>query len=560
MRKVHSLGLQMTGLFAASSLLIGCASSDTRSMADAGEAGGQRGTGGVSGVGGVTGGGGPASGGTTGAGAAGGRSGVGTGGNRDAGDSTGSPDAVTVDADGGSPPPPFTGPTVTGTVTVTRGAAMGHLAPGFAGLSFEKTHMTDGFFTASNAPLIALFKLLGPGIVRIGANDVDASTWVPAATPVAGGQTSHNIGTVEVDGLAAFLNAAGWKAIYGVSMRTAIQPSVDESVYVTNRLGASLHSIEIGNEINFFAANAVGTPTMQWASFEAAIHGALASIPLAGPAAAGAVTTFTVPFANAEGNRIILLTEHYYKGASSSNPTIAAMLALDPGVVSQSQALASAVQANQIRDGYRWGEMNSYSGHGAAGVSDVFAAALWGIDFMLTTAEYGAAGVNFHGGGQNMDNNVCTNGVASCTLPFRYSPILEVDSRVTGAAPLFYGMLLVSQAGVGDLLPTRVTAANVNFTAYSISLADGSTNVVLVNKDMTNGVDTSIDTGAAVAAANAVFLLAPSLSAKTGITFAGSEISAAGAWSPKVPYIVTATGHVVNLIVPPASAVVVHSR
>jgi hypothetical protein len=437
---------------------------------------------------------------------------------------------------------------------------MGHLAPGFAGFSFEKTHMTDSFFTAGNAPLIALFKLLGPGIVRIGANDVDASTWVPTATPVAGGQTSHNVGTVEVDALAAFLNAAGWKAIYGVSMRTAIQPSVDESVYVTNKLGASLHSIEIGNEINFFANNAVGTPTMQWAAFEAAIHGALGSIPLAGPAAAGAVTNFTVPFANAEGSKIILLTEHYYKGASSSNPTVAAMLALDPGVVTQSQALAAASQTNRIRDGYRWGEMNSYSGHGAAGVSDVFAAALWGIDFMLTTAEYGAAGVNFHGGGQNMDNNVCTNGAASCTLPFRYSPILEVDSRVTGPAPLFYGMLLVSQAGVGDMLPTRATAGNLNFTAYTISLADGSTNIVLVNKDVTNGVNASIDTGVPLSAATGVFLIAPSLGAKTGITFAGAEVSTAGAWAPNAPYTLPTSGRLVNLVVPPASAVVVHAR
>ena len=544
---------------------MGCASNET------GGVGGQQGSGGLSGAGGLTGnGGGTGSGGANGSGgaqgtggissAAGGQSGAGSGGNRDAGSSTGSPDAGMVDASGGSPPPPFTGPTVAGTVTVTRGNAMGHLAPGFAGFSFEKTHMTDGFFTAQNAPLIALFKLLGPGIVRIGANDVDASTWVPTATPVAGGQTSHSIGTVEVDSLAGFLTAAGWKAIYGVSMRTAIQPSVDESVYVTNKLGASLHSIEIGNEINFFANNAVGTPTMQWASFEAGIHGALASIPLAGPAAAGAVTNFTVPFANAEASKIILLTEHYYKGASSSNPTIAAMLALDPGVVSQSQALAAASGANRIRDGYRWGEMNSYSGHGAAGVSDVFAAALWGIDFMLTTAEYGAAGVNFHSGGQNMDNNVCANGVTSCTLPFRYSPILEVDSRVTGAAPLFYGMLLVSQAGVGDMLPTRAMAGNLNFTAYTISLADGSTNVVLVNKDVTNGVNATIDTGATLSAASGVFLLASSLSAKTGITFAGSEISTAGAWTPKAPYTLMTTGHLVNLVVPPASAVVVHAR
>jgi len=414
----------------------------------------------------------------------------------------------------------------------------------------------------SHNPLVRYFKLLGPGIVRIGANDVDNSTWVPTATPVVGGQTSHNIGTADVDALAAFLAATGWKAIYGVSMRTATQPSVDESAYVMSKLSGSgsLHSIEIGNEINFFANNAVGTPTMQWEVFEAAIHGALATLPLAGPAAAGAVTTFTVPFANTEANKIVLLTEHYYKGAAASNPTITQLLALDPGVVTQSQALLAAVQANHIADGFRWGEMNSYSGHGAAGVSDVFAAALWGVDFMLTTAEYGAVGVNFHSGGQNMDGNVCTNGVTSCTRPFRYSPIIEVDSQVTAAAPLFYGMLFVAQAGVGDMLPTRVTAGSVNFTAYSIALVDGSTNIALVNKDATNGVNASIDVGASVSAATAMYLQAPSLAATTGVTLAGAGVAPTGAWTPKAPYRLPASGNVVTLVVPPGTAVLVHAR
>ncbi len=365
--------------------------------------------------------------------------------------------------DGG---PAFLGPTVNGTVTINRATTMGHLSAGFAGFSFEKTHMTDGFFTATNAPLIALFKLLGPGLVRIGANDVDNSTWVAPALPVAGGSTSFNVGTADVDALAAFLRATGWKTIYGVSMRTAIAPSVAESVYATSKLGGSLDSIEIGNEINFFANNAVGTPVMQWESFQTAIHGAVPNTPLAGPAAAGAVTDFTVPFADTDGSKLVLLTEHYYKGAASSNPTIADILALDPTVGAQSQALFSAAQTNRIIRGFRWGEMNSYSGHGVAGVSDVYASALWSLDFMLTTAEYGATGVNFHNGGQNMDGNVCTNGPASCTKPFRYSPIDEVNSQVTSAAPLFYGMLLVSRAGVGNMLATTAQAGNLNFTSF----------------------------------------------------------------------------------------------
>jgi len=454
------------------------------------------------------------------------------------------------------PPPAFSGPVTAGTVTVTRGTTKGHLGPAFAGLSFEKTHMSDNFFSPNNAPLIALFKLLGPSSIRIGANDVDACTWVPTATPVAGGKTSTQIGTVEVDALTGFLAATGWKAIYGVSMRTATAPSVAEASYAFSKLGASLDSLEIGNEINFFAGN----PTQTWETFEAPIHAATPTLPLAGPAAAGDASGFVVPFANAEGKKLVLLTDHYYIGAASSNPTIANMLKLDPNVVTYSQTLANAAKTNNVARGFRWGEMNSYSGHGAAGVSDVYASALWGIDFMLTTAGNGAAGVNFHGGGQNMDGNSCSGDASTCTKPFKYSPIDEVNSQVTAAAPLFYGMLLVSQAGTGDMLQTRASAGNLNFTAYSIQLGDGSTNVVLVNKDATNGVNASVDLGAPVSAATGVYLQAPALTSTTGVTFSGAGITAAGAWSPKPPYSLSASGNQVTVVVPPATAILVHAR
>ncbi len=456
--------------------------------------------------------------------------------------------------------PSFTGPPTAGTVTVDRGQMMGRLSPGFAGFSFEKTHMTDRFFTGTNDPLIAMFELLGPGIVRIGANDVDVATWVPAAQPLSGGNTSYNVGTADVDALAAFLCATGWKAIYGVSMTTPIAPSEAESVYVANKLGGSLDSIEIGNEINYFANNAMGSPIMQWEPFEAAIHGALPNLPLAGPAAAGPVTDFAVQFANTVRTKIVLLTQHYYKGAASSDPAIADLLTIDPTVATQSQALSAAVQANKISEGFRWGEMNSYSGHGAAGVSDVYASALWSLDFMFTAAEYGSNGVNFHGGGQNMDGNVCSSGAASCTKPFLYSPIDEINSQVTAAAPLFYGMLLVSRAGVGNMFATTATAGALNFTGYSVAQADGSINVILVNKDATNGVNAAVDTGAAVTAADATYLQGPSLDATTGVTFAGAGVTPAGDWVPQPPFALATSGNVVAVLVPPASAVIVHAR
>jgi hypothetical protein len=460
--------------------------------------------------------------------------------------------------DGG---PAYSGPTVSGTVTVARGTSMGHLGAGFAGFSFEKTHITDGFFTASNAPLIALFKLLGPGVMRIGANDVDNTTWQPAAMPVPGGTTSPDVGTADVDALAAFLSAAGWKTIYGVNMKTSTAAAAAaEATYVSAQLGANLSAFEIGNEINYYAGAYATVTRPKWESFADAIHAAVPNAPLAGPAALAAAS-YSATFATDEASRIVLLTHHYYRGsATGGNATLANLLAADPAVVSQSQALSTAASSNLIRDGFRWGEMNSYSSHGAAGASDVLGSALWSIDFMLTTAEYGSNGVNFHGGGQNMDNNPCDAGPTSCTRPFRYSPIDEVNSRVTAAAPLFYGMLFVSRAGVGNMLSTAASAGSLNFSAYAIAQSDGSTNIALVNKDAASGVNASVDVGMAVTTASAMYLQGPSLSATTGVTLAGGSVAADGTWTPNPPYALSAKGNVVTVLVPPASAALVHAQ
>jgi hypothetical protein len=266
-----------------------------------------------------------------------------------------------------------------------------------------------------------------------------------------------------------------------------------------------------------------------------------------------------MPFIQGEASQIGLVTHHYYRGtAGTATATLANLLAADPALVSQSQAMATSVASNAIAGGYRWGEMNSYSSHGQAGVSDTLASALWGVNFMLTTAQYGCAGVNFHGGGQNMDGNVCPNGAASCDRPFRYSPILEIDSRVTAAAPLFYGMLLVAQAGTGGMWATTAAAGTLNFKAYTIAPADGSTRVVLVNSDGTSGVNATVDVGGgAVSSASAVYLRGPSLTATTGVTLAGAPVTPQGAWTPQPFYALAHAGNRITLPGPAASAVLI---
>ena len=547
-------GGQQSELAGASSIGAGSAGAPAAAAAGAdstGVAGGN--TGGFGGAGGPGGTGGAA--GTIGSGGA-----IGTGGSGGTIGTGGSGGATHVGgASTSGDPPPLTGTVVAGTVKVTRSTVVGNLAPGFAGFSFEKTHLTDGFFSADHAALIAMFKLLGPGVVRIGADDVNISVWTPSATFVKPGTTSGKIGSAEVDALADFLKATGWKTIYAVNMRGASTPqtAVTELTYVIAKLGASLAAIEIGNELNLYGLSNVESV---WHSYAAAIHSAFPTAVVAGPGAYLDIN-FATPFIKGEASQIGLVTHHYYRGtAGTSAATLANLLNADPTVVSQSQALANSARTNNIAGGYRWGEMNSYSSHGQAGVSDALASALWGINFMLTTAQYGCVGVNFHGGGQNMDGNVCPTNAASCDRPFRYSPILEIDSRVTAAAPLYYGMLLVSQLGAGSMLGTTASAGNVNFKAYAISPSDGSTRMVLVNTDASSSVNASVDLGAAVSTASAVYLRGPSLTATTGVTLAEATVTPQGGWVPKPPYALKHAGNVITVPLPPASAVLVSAN
>lgn len=451
---------------------------------------------------------------------------------------------------------PYTGPTASATISVARGTTVGRLAPNYAGFSFEKSHLTDNFFTGTNAPLIALFKLLGSGgSLRLGGHDVDSRHWRATATPAAAGQTSTYVGTADVDALAAFLDATGWKVIYGLNLQseTTADDDVAEATYVSQKTGANLHSFEIGNE---WGSNL----EPRWETFAAAIKSAVPSAREAGPGACCG-TGFPLSFAKTEAGKVTLLTYHHYVGAAASaNATAATLLGPDNGLISDTKALAAAAAVNNIPEGFRWGEINSFSGHGKAGVSNAYVSALWGIDDMLVSAQNGATGVNYHGGGQNMDGNNCPNGPSSCGLPFYYSPITESNSQVTGAAPLFYAMLFISRAGTGAMFKTSGSTGGLNVSSYAIGQADGSTNIVLLNKDTTVGLSARVDVGAAVVSATAIYLQGPSLSATTGVTLAGSGISSTGVWAPKPAYALTAEGNVVTVIVPPASAALIHSQ
>jgi len=121
-------------------------------------------------------------------------------------------------------------------------------------------------------------------------------------------------------------------------------------------------------------------------------------------------------------------------------------------------------------------------------------------------------------------------------------------------------MLLFYLAGQGPMVSTTATTSNPNFTAYAIK-ADGWTSVVLDNKNAASGVNATVNLGAAVSSASAIYLQGtPSGSLTAGaadVTLAGAQISTAGAWNRNPPYIQTTSGNTVSVYIPPASAALV---
>src|ERR1700749_3079602 len=62
-------------------------------------------------------------------------------------------------------------------ITVDRAGPAATLGPDFVGFSYEKSALSRGFFVESNKRLVDLFHRLGPGILRLGGNSVDRTSW-----------------------------------------------------------------------------------------------------------------------------------------------------------------------------------------------------------------------------------------------------------------------------------------------------------------------------------------------------------------------------------------------
>ena len=418
----------------------------------------------------------------------------------------------------------------------------------FTGLSYESAQLGNpSFFSGENTQLAGFIQGLGKsGVLRIGGNTSEYCYWAPSndktnpesmgsdkTNPIAfeltvgpdKGQKAPaavNITPQAIRNLRDFLDACGWKLIYGLNMGTGTpEAAAEEAAFVMETIGADrLIAFQLCNEPDLFFRNKIRKPDYnaeqfgnEWKHFFDVIRAKVPKALFAGPDTAYN-NEWLVPFAKRFKNEAVFLSQHYYAEGPPTDPsmTIERLLSPNPKLEAEFEGMRNTMHNSGLP--FRLAETNSCYQGGKQGVSDTFASALWGADLMYQLAAAGGMGINFHGGGYGW-----------------YTPIAGSKEDGFLARPIYYGMLLFAQAGAGQLVESSFDSGASLLTAYGLRGDDGAMKVAVFNKNLDRGVKLTIDAGVRAQSASALRLHAPRVDDTTDVTFGGSIVGENGSWA-----------------------------
>jgi hypothetical protein len=322
-------------------------------------------------------------------------------------------------------------------------------------------------------------------------------------------------------------------------------------------LGPKLHSIECGNEPDQWAGKGLAPAGFDYAQYHprwAACADAVGDSRIAGPDTAGTSSSWAASLAADEGARMNMLTVHQY--AAGPDITIDKMLA-PAQITSQLDAVAgNLAAARQAGLPMRVDEANSAYSGGVDGVSNVYASALWVIDYGLSMAQAGLQGVNIHGG-LGVCNAPIWNGKFQRYTPICASSTAYELAQVYRVMPIYYGIWMARQMGPGRFLPVTVSSGT-DLSAYAVRGDDGHTRVALVQKDPTTAapVHVTLAVGRGDRTAEVLHLTGDALDG-VAATVQGAAVDAAGRLAPGRPDTARVTKGTLTLDVPSGSATIV---
>lgn len=392
---------------------------------------------------------------------------------------------------------------------------------GSSGETTEEGEYALGRPGSPNTGFFHFMRDLGPGILRLGGNSQDNSCWDPQQAPHPDAcKAVLNAGDLKLFSTAS--EGSGWKLILGVNLKQNSPSWALKEVtqgFAREIRPQQILGLEIGNEPDLFSRTPLRLKAYSpedhakdfLAYFDAFAKNPVARrYPVMGPATCCAWRNARDLGAFIDGvgaKNLKLITVHNYSKTTCGGKTVTIAQLLDPALMDhfnqQAHALVAAAQSRGRP--IAMAETNSASCGGMPGVSNAFAAAVWGLDYMFSLAQNGFRSVNFHmsyrpGGGSS------------------YNPIDTFSgSGAQGyrnvAEPLYYAMYLFAHNASGERLAPASISTNANIRAYAVSACAGcEVKVFVINKDLSAAGEVRVHISVPMGKASLLLLQAPSLS------------------------------------------------
>ena len=247
---------------------------------------------------------------------------------------------------------------------------------------------------------------------------------------------------------------------------------------------------QIGNEPDLFGENGARPADYDYAQYKADYAAYLAAITASGvlagvtPRVQGAAwcsprwNASWLDYTQAFKASLSSLSFHTYSQTACHGNTHSSV----PGLLSNNitarfaaEVAAPLAAARAAGIPFKIGEGNSVSCGGRAGVSDVFASALWAMDILFTAADLGLQRWNFHG---------------MPAGPYSAIAYANASTNAPSVRPLFYGLLAFAAAtgsaggSASVLAAATVASSNEYIRCWSVwDAAANATRVVVLHKD-----------------------------------------------------------------------------
>ena len=414
----------------------------------------------------------------------------------------------------------------TTTVSVLSEKTIGTIPANFIGLSYEKSAVTENHFRPDNLVLVNLHKNLGSGVLRFGGNKVELTQWsreTPKEKPAKGIFVAT---TSDMDKFYAFIKSVDWKVIHAVNLASN-KPEVfsDEINYAVKIGGNSIMGFEIGNEPDHYDKDTKKLREKGYAypQYKSELEKAQSvilkqnpGINLIGPATTSGGFKFFEPCVSDFKNKLFLSTSHFYPTSAISVPAPTCESLLSDGSKKKTITMADRFFTASKKAGVPWrlAECNSASMGGTDGVSDVFAAAVWGSDFLFDVAEHGATGVNLH----------------TIFGQHGYTAIsYDKDKKNYAVRPLYYSLLLFKDAGNGKLIEAD-TKSTGNVVSHATLSTDGKLRVIIINKELDKATKAVVLTDSKRTHGTVTRLSASSPTEQMAVSYGEGTVNKDGTW------------------------------